>query len=138
MRHILIATHGNFAKGILSSISIISGIQENISTINAYTESKNIDEALKIYFENKNKSDEIIVLTDIFGGSVNQAVIKYMNEKNIFLITGFNLALLLEIITLDSEKNISEEILNKIIENSKQQLIYVNSLLKNKLEDDFE
>lgn len=138
MRKILVATHGDYAKGALSSISIITGAKENVTCINAYSEEKNINEALDRYFETVTEDDEVIVLTDLFGGSVNQAVMSYLGKKKIFLITGFNLALLLEVMMMDSDESVSEDRLRSIIEGSKQQIMYVNDVLKNTNDDDFE
>ncbi len=138
MRKILVATHGNYAKGAISSLSIITGQEGNITCINAYTESKNINEAIDAYFEEVNEDDQVIILTDIFGGSVNQAAMNYLKKENIFLITGFNLALLLEISMLDAEEPIDENKLREIVNNSKTQIIYVNDVLKGTNEDDFD
>ena len=38
MRKILVATHGHYADGIRSSISILTGMQDNITFINAYVD----------------------------------------------------------------------------------------------------
>ncbi len=138
MRKILVATHGDYAKGALSSISIIAGAKENVACINAYSEEKNINEALDRYFETVTEDDEVIVLTDLFGGSVNQAVMSYLGKKKIFLITGFNLVLLLEVMMMDADESVSEDRLRSIIEGSKQQIMYVNDVLKNTNDDDFE
>ena len=138
MKKILVATHGHYTKGALSSISIIAGAKENVTCINAYSEEKNINEALDRYFETVIEDDEVIVLTDLFGGSVNQAVMSYLGKKKIFLITGFNLALLLEVMMMDSDESVSEDRLRSIIEGSKQQIMYVNDVLKNTNDDDFE
>ena len=80
----------------------------------------------------------IIVLTDLFGGSVNQSVMSYLGKKKIFLITGFNLALLLEVMMMYADESVSEDRLRSIIEGSKQQIMYVNDVLKNTNDDDFE
>lgn len=138
MKKILVATHGNYAQGVISSLSIIAGQVNNITYINAYTESKNINEAIETYFEKVNEDDQVIILTDIFGGSVNQAAMNYLKKENVFLITGFNLALLLELSMLDSEEIISENKLREIVENSKAQIIYVNDVLKETNNDDFD
>ena len=137
MKKILIATHGNLAEGALSSLKIIAGEIENITYINAFTEEKNIDKALLNYFSTCNEEDQIIVLTDIFGGSVNQAAIKFIPKGNVFLITGFNLALLLEIAMMNPEENVDEEKIKEIIKNSQKQIMFVNDVINSTTEEDF-
>lgn len=134
---LLIATHGDYAKGAYSAACIIAGEKEHVTCINAYSEAKNIKEALDAYFQ-ANQNEEIIVLTDLFGGSVNQAVMPYTQTGNIHLITGFNLALLLEVMMMDPQEAVDEERLRSLVNGSKQQILYVNDMLNTSSEDDFD
>lgn len=137
MKKILVATHGNFAQGSLSAASIILGEKEHVSFINAYTPGIVLKDELETYFRNQSKEDVILVLTDMFGGSVNQAIMPYTLNENVHLITGFNLALLLEMLLLD-EAEISAEKIRTILEQSKQQIMYVNDVLHQSTKDDFD
>lgn len=138
MKKILIATHGKFAEGIISSAEIITGKQENLFFINAYVDETSVEEKMETFLEeNVSDDDTLIIFTDIFGGSVNQTATRYLSRGNINIISGFNLPLLLEVIMLN-EADIIPEKLKEITDNSKEQLIYVNDeLLKVNDEDDF-
>ena len=71
MRKYVLATHGKMAEGMLTTIEMLAGTQENLTCINAYTdecpdplpELKRIVEA--------NSEAEIVIMTDLLGGSVN-------------------------------------------------------------------
>ena len=79
----------------------------------------------------------MIVLSDLYGGSVNQEVIKQTEKyKNIRIVTGMNFPLLLEL-AVRLENGISDEELNSVIEESKNQLMLVD-LNPDKFEDDFD
>ncbi|MEG0520772.1 MAG: PTS fructose transporter subunit IIA [Erysipelotrichaceae bacterium] len=138
MRKILIATHGKMAEGIKSAASIIVGEKQNVSFINAYVEDISLKDQLTEYFKDYQPSDEIIVLTDIFGGSVNQALIPYIQSHGIYLITGVNLAVTLEIIMQDDSSPISIDVLRNAIEEGKKQGMLVNDILKQSSTDDFD
>lgn len=138
MRKLLIATHGSFAKGILSAAEIIAGKKDGVVCINAYSEEKNIQEALERYFQSVTEQDQVIVLSDLFGGSVNQALMPYTKRGNVHLLTGMNLALLLELLMMDEEKKVTEEELRSLAEGSRQQIMYVNDVLASSYEDDFD
>lgn len=119
--NIVLATHGNFAEGILSSAKLILGEQlcANISVICAYT-----TEEYDLQFEAKKqlekfKHQPVIVITDVFGGSVNNQFFELQAKYQFELITGLNLPLLLEIIS--SGENINVE---KIVESSKQSIMH--------------
>lgn len=138
MKKLLVATHGAYASGAVSAASIIAGEKPFVTCINAYSEVKNLNEALASYFKDVKEEDQVIVLTDLFGGSVNQAIMPYTQKANIFLITGFNLAILLELMMMDQETTIEEDQLRSLVEGGKAQILYVNDVLKTTSSDDFD
>lgn len=137
MRKILIATHGKMAQGVVSSIKIILGNSDNISYINAYIEESNLKEDLNKYFKNIEDA-EVIVFTDLYGGSVNTALIKYIKRANTHLITGFNLALLLEISLIPKDIDNIQEKIRECIKSCSSQMYYINDKINEICSDDFE
>lgn len=107
MRHYIIASHGTFAKGIYESIKIIIGEQENVTIINGYVEDTNIEKQVKDAFDSIENDAEIIALTDVFGGSVNNEFMKYVGKENYYLVTGMNLPLLMQIFLADPSVDIA-------------------------------
>lgn len=117
--HILLATHGRFAEGIKSSIELIMGKVENLETMNCYcdNEVKTSEIIQKTVSEFNYDTAKLLVVTDLFGGSVNNEFIKYIDDYPFILVTGLSLPLLLQLI-MHSEK-LDEETINEIIENAK-------------------
>ncbi len=134
---LLIASHGTFAKGIKSALKIIVGNVDDITTINAYVDECDFKKELDTFFE-VNKDEEIIVCTDLFGGSVNQAIIQKLKEKDFNLITGVNFPFLLELSIALANGNVDKDKLKEIIASSKEQLMLVNDVLVANTEDDFD
>lgn len=130
---VLIVGHGNFAKGMQSSLEIIIGKQKKVTYLSSYVDNLNIDELLKDYFSNQ---QEVIVLTDLFGGSVNQKIMPYLSEK-VHVITGTNLPLCLDVILKVVNENFSFKEIPEIIKNTQEQVIDVNEKINNFQEDDF-
>jgi mannose/fructose-specific phosphotransferase system component IIA len=138
VKRILLATHGSFASGIKSSIEIIVGEQENIYTIDAYIGETSFEDQLNEYLDTINLDDDILfVITDVFGGRVNQTLTDKLHQyENVHIITGLNLPLLLELQMLNEEDSTKENISN-IVENSKQQIQYVE-IEEDDVTDDFD
>ncbi|MEF9920226.1 MAG: PTS sugar transporter subunit IIA [Erysipelotrichaceae bacterium] len=109
MKHYIIASHGTFAQGIYSSVEIIIGKQENVQIINGYVDDRDIKEQIQDAIESIPEKDELIVFTDIFGGSVNNEFMKYLSVRSFHLISGMNLALLISVF-LDKNENTKEAI----------------------------
>lgn len=121
LRKILIATHGNFADGIKNTVKLLIGKEECIQCINAYVDERDFTIDIQHFMDNIDENDEAVIFTDLYGGSVNQKVFMLLpKNKNIFLITGFNLAAVLEILLTD--KKLTEEVVDEIVQNSCKQM----------------
>jgi PTS system mannose-specific IIA component len=127
MINILLVTHGDFGKELLKSSEIIIGNIENAETIsfnlgeNYDQLSKEVEEAI----DRLTNNDELIVFTDMYGGSPFNAVCKYMKNKKFHHITGINFPLFIDIAVNRSSYNMSE-IADKIIKNGKKSIVFVN------------
>ena len=111
MYQFIIATHGLFAEGIKNSIEIILGKFENLSTLSCYTDSN---------FNLKKEIDEILKI-----------------NKNIHLITGLNLPLVLNLLGEQENYLIPEELIQNSIEISSDAVKYCNlELIKTSKNED--
>ena len=135
MRKYLIATHGTFAGGIKSSLDIILGESETINLIEAYTETnKSLQEDIVEVMKQLIPEDELIVFTDLLGGSITNQILQFGLRENVFIVAGINLPLLLDIMLADSETPINEVIENGI-ENAREQMVFVNKLINSTKEN---
>ena len=77
MNKILVCAHGSLAKGLLSSLQIIMGNLNNIDALSFYENQEGVEDLKRLekYLE-ENQENDLIVLSDLYGGSVNQEVIK--------------------------------------------------------------
>ncbi|KRL37058.1 PTS sugar transporter subunit IIA [Liquorilactobacillus uvarum] len=122
MNKYLIATHGELAKGIKSTIELFAGQEQPISYISAYTDgTKDLDEELNNFFDGLNGEDSAVIFTDLYGGSVNQKVsVIATGRKNIFIIAGFNLPVILE--TVLAQEKITQDFIEGVIKKGKDNL----------------
>ena len=128
-RKFLIATHGAFAKGVKSALDMIAGEMENISLIQAYLdESRSVEEELSDVLSTLSDTDELVIFTDLLGGSVNNIMLRNALRDNVHIVSGFNLPLLIEIVLADADTP-AIEIIEEAINNAKQQMVYVNKLI---------
>jgi fructoselysine/glucoselysine PTS system EIIA component len=129
MRKFLIAAHGTLPQGIQSSLEIIMGSLENVFLIQAYVgENKSLKEEIESVLEHIDNEDEVIVFTDLMGGSVTNQILQYALKENIFIISGFNLPLLLEVLLADPSSPVME-VIETGISNARNQIVFVNKLL---------
>ncbi len=78
--------------------------------------------------------DELLVFTDLLGGSITNQVLRVTQGKHVHVVSGFNLALLIEILMADGDEP-AEEIIESAIANAKDQMVYVTKLMKSNNEE---
>ncbi|MCC2876822.1 PTS fructose transporter subunit IIA [Lachnoclostridium pacaense] len=136
MKKILIATHGTFASGAESTVRFLMGNVGNITCINAYVDQdENLVETLEQYFAQIRPEDQVIVLTDIKGGSVNQKIVPYAVRENVFLVAGFNLPLLVALAI--APEGITKDGIKQYIEDSRNQMELVELVNQEGQDEDF-
>ncbi|QIK70682.1 PTS sugar transporter subunit IIA [Erysipelothrix sp. HDW6C] len=126
MRKILIASHGNMAQGIVHTVSFFAGESNDIAAICAYVGDTPLEDMINEYFSTVKSEDEVIIFTDLLGGSVNRAFLPYLKREHTHLIAGVNLPMVLEIVLEPSQYMTTEEV-QKIVENGKSSSIYMNN-----------
>jgi fructoselysine and glucoselysine-specific PTS system IIA component len=135
-RKFLIATHGSFAKGIKSSLDIIIGETENVFLIEAYLgENKSIEDELEAVLKTVGDEDELIIFTDLLGGSITNQAIRFALRDNVHVVSGFNLALLIDVLLADSATPVAD-VIDSAVENARNQIVYVNKLIKTQKGED--
>ncbi|MEG0752585.1 MAG: PTS fructose transporter subunit IIA [Angelakisella sp.] len=139
MRKILIACHGRMAEGVTTALNIIIGQKEHISYINAYVEGTDVAKELENYFNNLSPEDEALVFTDLYGGSVNQSIVSYAQRSNVRLVSGFNLAVVLELALLEPDSELTDEDLDDTIAICAKQMKRVKKCVQTQADtDDFD
>lgn len=140
MVNYLIVSHGTLADGFKSTLSILMGKEQvnNIKTICAFLDgdTSNPKDQINDVCKSIKDDDQLVIFTDVMYGSVNQFVVPYVQQGNVFVITGVNFPLILEIVTkysFSENLRVSEDELREIIANAKEQIIYVNDSVKQNL-----
>lgn len=138
MKKILIATHSHFASGIKDTIELLTGSVKSIKTIDAYIDDTNVMEEIISFVQSVSAEDQGVILTDIRFGSVNQTVINILSPfpENMFVVTGFNLPLLLEVCLYEEE--ITSNKIREMIEVSRREISFINDEMEKKENTDSE
>jgi fructoselysine and glucoselysine-specific PTS system IIA component len=135
-RKFLIATHGSFAAGIKSSLDMIIGTMEHVFLIQAYLdENVSVEKQVLDVLEQVREQDELVVFSDIMGGSVTNQILQHALKPNVHILSGFNLPLLIDVLLADQDTPVAE-VIHSAIENAKEQMVYVNELLTSENKED--
>ena len=119
MIKIFISSHGHFASGLKSSLEILMGPNDRVTVFDAYVTQESVQEHLDAFYETVGPEDTVLLLSDLYGGSVNSVMYTYLTKPNTKLVAGVNLALVLD---LAVREEISDEELADLVEMSRTML----------------
>lgn len=129
MRKFLITGHGTISSGIKSSLDLIIGRTEQVVVIDAYVDGNySIESGIQAFLSHITPIDEIIVFTDLMGGSITNQVLRYALRENVHVISGMNLPLLIEVLMADAESPVME-VIEKAVVSAREQITYVNKII---------
>ena len=133
MTRIVLASHGRLADGMKDTLSFILGDLPNVSTICAYVDQdgslrSQIDQA----FAEFSPEDVVVVVTDLFGGSVNNEFMALLGERDFILVAGMNMPTLVELV---SEDEPTVEGVQSVVERGRQSILVCNGLASDESEE---
>ena len=140
MRRFLLASHGPLAQAMLESAALIGGksLLESFFVIGVAWEdsTEKIRSEIEHIFSGFDQNDEIMALTDCCGGNVTNILTEYVGVRNLHIVTGMNLGMVLEAGFSDKEI-LAEELAGRLRHMGKEGIRYINAELSpEKTEDE--
>lgn len=135
MCKLVIVGHGNFPSGVLSAVSLLVGNNENIC---AFDLDKNethegFEQKIKELLDN---NDKVIVVADLTGGAPHQIAARLILESgkmNQYIISGINLALVVDLAMKCCFSEVDEEELETMLLDSVNDSKETMTLLSNRM-----
>ena len=116
------------SKGMTETIKFFAGDIGNLHYICAYENGENefpLNQLVGL-LKKFDELDQVFLLTDLLGGSVNQTCSQLIKDYHVKVITGVNLALALSIV-LDPSDQLTDDKIFELIEEAKGQMVYMNN-----------
>lgn len=138
MARLLCMSHGPLAKGMVETSQYIIGENDRLDYLCAYIDGNdNLSRIIDEYLENLN-GETLIVITDIFGGSINNEWMgRLPYNNNLYLIAGMNLGLVVELLTKIEQTINFKALIQKAMTNSVDSFKFCNDILFEEDSDDF-
>ncbi|MFW7433525.1 mannose/fructose/sorbose PTS transporter subunit IIA [Vagococcus carniphilus] len=121
---IILASHGEFASGILQSASMIFGEQENVAAVTLMPSEgpEDIKKKMQDAVQGFDNQDEVLFLVDLWGGTpFNQANSLFEEHKeNWAIVAGMNLPMVIEAYASRFSMESAQEIATHILGTAKE------------------
>ncbi|WP_419748376.1 PTS sugar transporter subunit IIA [Clostridium perfringens] len=129
---VLVATHGEMAKGLFDAIDMICGTQEKFSIVSLRRgqDAESFGEELGEKINELNSDEGVVVLVDLLGATpMNQSALNLYKSDKVEVITGVNLPM---VVTAAMERDCFsdiKELVEKIKNDGKDSVCSVRELL---------
>lgn len=121
--NLILMSHGNLASALIESAKMILGDLSDYDIVSMQVDDtfNDVEEKL-ISILNKHKDKNILIMTDIYGGTpFNIASKFYRKNDNICLISGVNLDMVIEYFSSDMHDN-TKKLIDELISVSKDSI----------------
>lgn len=132
MRQVILASHHKFAQGLADTLEFL-GAKCDFHVICAYVDDTPLEPQVETVFDAISPDDEVLVLTDILAGSVNQKFLPYV-APNVFVVAGVNVVLAMELCLAPAP--LTDEGIQNAIDMAGQSIKLLNTIQVEDDEDD--
>ena len=132
MREVYIASHGRYAEGMISALNLLIGEDHAIQSICAYcgdigSTAELAERFSEIAQESARRGNELVLFTDMQGGSVNNTAVQLMVKyPHMHVISGANLIMLMAFCM--SESSNTAERVHEAITMATEGMQYMNTV----------
>lgn len=137
---VIVVSHGSFSKGVVNSVQMLAGEQEDFVAYGLYPEQTVTDLTQQLEEELKNTSEgkEVIFLSDLFHGSPFNAVVSLMKNYKFSHITGINIPLTVALILERYSGGSAQEICETVLKDAPDTIKDVSKLFDNEEDEEEE
>jgi len=107
---IVIVTHYRLGEEFLQALRLIVPTAPEFRAV-SIEPSQSVEEmrsAIAAALEAADDGDGVLVLTDMFGGTPSNISLSFLDERNVEVVTGFNLPMLIKLATFTEQKSLEE------------------------------
>ena len=119
------AGEGGLREELLTVYTLTGEAREGLANIGSRFVLTQQVEALLARFP---AQDELIVITDIFAGSVNNEFVRFLSRPHFHLLSGLNLPLIIDLLISAAEEN-TEKLITEALTSAKESIQYCNQTI---------
>ncbi len=108
MTHVLLITHGNLGKVLLEVATKMIGERPEFQALSFDGDADGFGRSLNQIMDSFAVKDQILILTDLFGGTPSNLAIPHLTKGRVEVLTGLNLAILLHLLAQPGQKPFAE------------------------------
>ncbi len=104
---IVVVTHGQLARELVSSAEMIVGEIPNVTAVSIgwHDSPEDAQEEIREAIERVEEGNGTVLLTDMFGGTPSNLSLSFLETDRVEVVTGVNLPMLIKLVSLREVQN---------------------------------
>lgn len=131
----ILLSHGKLSTGMKDTVEMIIGETKNLHCIGMSPDDgveKLLADVEKMMAEYQDS--QFVILTDLFGGSVNNRIYEqFQSDSNVEIVAGMNLSLVLELVL---QPEVNRESIRSAISLARENMIYMKDMVYESEDDE--
>src|SRR5450432_3599690 len=129
---VVVATHGKLAEELIRTAEAVVGEIAQIVPVSIVATSPDVRTELKAAIQRVDQGQGVLLLTDIFGGSPTNLCLSFLTERQVEVVTGVNLPMLLQLPGARVKANIVE-VAQKLVDVGQKSVAHASEALRRML-----
>lgn len=128
---IVLVSHNELSAGTLKAAEMIGGGHEGVAAFGLFPEDDGAALSQKVvdFLDANGPDDQVLVISDLYFGSPFNAMVALSQERDIYHVTGMNLAMVVEAISLMDDGLSAKEVAEQIVPLGREGIVDVTEVL---------
>jgi PTS system mannose-specific IIA component len=127
---VVVATHGKLAEEMIRTAEAVVGPLELVLPVSVVATSPDMRGDLKAAIQRVDRGEGVLLLTDLMGGSPTNLCVSFLQERQVEVVTGVNLPMLLKLSNLRESGRAIREIAREIAAAGQRSIGHVSESLR--------
>ena len=131
---VVLMSHGNMAKGMLHTLTMFFGKeipQLAVVVLDEQDDPQLLDERIKAAIDEVDDGHGVVGFCDLTGGTPFNRCARMISDQ-FHVISGINLAMVMELLSIRDQKQIAEIDMQALVEAGRNGMLYLNERLRKK------
>ncbi|MDR2182275.1 MAG: PTS sugar transporter subunit IIA [Treponema sp.] len=128
---VVLISHGDLARGIVSSASMLVPQLDNVTSLTLWPEDNpdEFQQKLETAVKQADTGDGVFILADMLGGTPANRAMYTLGDK-VRMMTGLSLPMLYSLLTIREETTDLEQLAKDVMAEAKEAMVDVNEMMK--------
>jgi PTS system mannose-specific IIA component len=127
---VVVATHGKLAEEFIRTAEGVAGKMEQTVALSVVATEPDVRGRLEEAIQRVDTGEGVLLLTDLLGGSPTNLCLSFLAERNVEVVTGINLPMLLKLNGLRASGKPIQQVARELADAGKTAIGYPSELLR--------